>query len=300
MAIQPTATFTPTKQTFLNSVVNKIGKQEYSDQAYVNPLKRLKGGFIENASEIEEIYVSPVEAKDFDAEGKGSLDRVKPNVKVQYHNNEKEHSYQTTIHDKEVRKGFRSSEGVQKLADHLIQSLHNGTELVEYKDMVEVLKALCNAKMETNTFEVEPVIDEPSAMKLCKSIKKVIPKMGEWNALYSKVANFAPKGKLILFLDSDVDVEIKIEYLASVFNMTVAELNDTTKMIIPNLKDKLGDNVIALLCDERCIKINPTYYNCESVRNAKGKFTNYHLATQTLFSYTDWFQFAVFKEKVQV
>ena len=296
MAIAPTGEYSMAKQEFLNSVINKIGKQEFSDQAFVNPLKRLKGGFIESASDIEEIYVSKAEDTGYDVEGQGVMDRVKPSVFVQYHTNEIEHGYKVTVHDKQVRKGFTTKGGVSTVANHIIQSMHTGSEIDEYNDVINTIKALCGAKKTGNTISVSPVIDETSAKIFCKEVKKVIPKMGEWNDVYSAKPNFAPKNRLMLFIDSDVDVEVQTEYLASLFNMTVGELNDTTKVVIPNLKSKLGNNQFALLCDERCLKINPTYYNVESIRNTRGKFTNYDLVTGTLLSYTDWFQFVVFTE----
>lgn len=298
MPIKPTGNYTIAKQEFLNSVINKIGRQEYSDQAYYNPLKRLKGGFIDSASDIEEIYVSRAEDTGYDKEGTGVLDRSKPTVYTQYHTNEAEHGYKVTVHDKQARKGFTSSQGLSSLADHIIQSLHNGSNIDEYTDVINTIKALCSAKTATNTIKVAPVTNEETAKAFCKEVKKIIPKMGEWNELYSKKPNFAPKNRLMLFIDSDVDVEVSTEYLASLFNMTVAQLNDTTKVIVPNLKTKLGDNQFAVLFDERCIKIHPTYYNVESIRNTRGKFTNYDLVTSLLLSYTDWFQFVVFQENV--
>jgi len=297
MAITPSAEYTLTKQEFLNSVINKIGKEEFADQAFVNPLKRFKGGFIENASDIEEIYVGRATDTGYDKEGTGVLDRAKPTVNVQYHTNELEHGYKVTVHDKQVRKGFTSKGGISTLANHIIQSMHTGAELDEYQDILNTLKALATAKTTNNTISVSPVKDETTAKAFVKEVKKVIPKMGEWNEVYSAKPNFAPKNRLVLFIDSDVDVEIQTEYLASLFNMTVSQLNDTTKITVPNLKTKLGDNQFALLCDERCIKVHPTYYNVESIRNTRGKFTNYDLVTGTLLSYTDWFQFVVFTEK---
>lgn len=298
MTIKPNATYTVAKQTFLNSVVNKIGKQEYADQTYVNPLKRLKSDFIENASDIEEIYVSKADDTGYDVEGKGQFDRVKPVTFTQYHRYEKEHGYKITIQDKEIRKGFLTKGGVSKMADHIIQSMHTGAEIDEYQDVIDTLKAMVNDTdlLPTQTINCLPVVDEVSSKKFCKEVKKIIPKMGEYNSLYSIKPNFAPLKKLILFLDSDVDVEIQTEYLASLFNMTIAQLNDTTKIVIPNLKAKLGNGTFAVLCDERCIKIHPTYYNVESCRNTRGKFTNMDLVTSSLLSYTTWFQMVIFKE----
>jgi hypothetical protein len=298
MAISPKPDYTVTKQEFLNTIINKIGKQTYTDQAYINPLKRFKGEFIENATDIEEIYVAPASDTGYDKEGTGVLDRKKPVTYAQYHTDTKEHGYAVTQNDKEVRKAFHTKEGVSRLADHIIQSLHNGDNIQEYNDVIEVIKALANAKTVNNTITVSKVVDETTAKNFCKEVKKVIPKMAEFNSLYSAKPNFAPKERLVLFIDSDVDVEVSTEYLASLFNMTVAELNDTTKILIPNLVTKLGGGQFAILCDERCLKIHPTYYNIESIRNTRGKFTNYDLVVELLVSYTDWFQFVVFVESV--
>ena len=292
-----TANYTPKKGEFLNSVINKIGKQTYSNQVYVNPLKRFKGEFIEQASDIEEIYVGRSEDTGYDIEGKGVLDRVKPTVKTQYHTDEVEHGYKATLHDKEMRKGFLSKGGMATMGDNILQQMHTGLEIDEYHDILSVLKLLTTKKTANNTISVTKVTDELTAKTFCKEVKKIIPKMGEWNSLYSAMPNFAPKSRLVMFLDSDVDVEVSTEYLASLFNMTVAELNDTTKIIVPNLTAKLGDGQFAVLLDERCLKIHPTYYNIENIRNTRGKFTNYDLVNMALLSVTDWFQFIVFKEK---
>ena len=56
----PSTTNVNAMNEFLETVVNKIGRQEWASRAYVNPLRRFKKGFIENANEIEEIYVQRV------------------------------------------------------------------------------------------------------------------------------------------------------------------------------------------------------------------------------------------------
>lgn len=296
--IGPTGTYTNLKGEFLNSVINKLGVQSYSDQSYSNPLKRFKGEFIEGATDIEEIYVGRATDTGYDKEGVGVLDRAKPVVSAQYHTDEVEHGYKVTVHDKQMRKAFLQKGGVNTMGDHIIQSMHNGSNIDEYTDIINALKLLTTKKTANNTISVTKVTNDITAKAFCKEVKKIIPKMGEWNSLYSAKPNFAPTNKLVLFLDSDVDVEVNTEYLAALFNMTVAQLNDTSKVIVPNLSTKLGDTQFAVLCDERCLKINPSYYNVESIRNTRGKFTNYDLVTNLFTSCTDWFQFIVFKEKI--
>ena len=300
MAIAPTSTYTQTKQEFLNSVLNKIGKQEFSNKTYKNPLKRLRGQFINGPTDIEEIYVDRVADTGYDKEGSGVLDRVKPTVSVQYHTNTVEHGYKTTVHNKQMRKGFLNKDGLQTMAQAIINSLHTGQELDDYQDCINTLKALTTSPKgsKDNIIEVSPVTNEATSKAFTKAIKKTIHKMKDYSSVYSDKSSFANANELILFMDSDTDVEVEIEHLASAFNMTIAQLNETSKIIIPNMKKKLGNNTIAVLAHEKCIKINPCYYDLDSIKNTRGKFVNFDLATETLCSYTTWYPYAIIQETV--
>lgn len=312
MAIKPTPTYTTTKQEFLNSVLNKIGKQEFSNLVYINPLKRIKGEFIEGPTDIEEIYVERSVDKGYDPNGDGVLDREKPVTFVQYHTNTKEHGYKATIQNKQMRKGFMTKNSLSTMANTILNQLHTGCEVDEYQDCLDTLKALVTnsqllsvtemvdgkeigvARTMQNVITISPVTDEATAKVFVKEIKKTIHKMSDYSTTYSDKANFARPSDLLLFIDSDVDVEIQIEWLAGAFNLSPAQLNDTTKIVIPNMKSKIG--AIGVLCHHKCLKINPCYYDIDSIKNTKGKFINYDLVTETLLSYTTWYPHAIIKD----
>lgn len=312
MAIQPSPTYTTTKQEFLNSVLNKIGKQEFSNLVYINPLKRIKGEFIEGPTDIEEIYVERSADTGYDPNGTGVLDRHKPSVFVQYHHNTVEHGYGATIQNKQMRKGFLTKNALSTMANTILNQLHTGCEVDEYTDCLNTLKALVDSSQaasysETvdgksrtvkrtmnNIITVSPVVDEATSKAFIKQVKKVIHKMADYSTTYSDKANFAKPKDLLLFLDSDVEVEMQLETLAGAFNLTVAELNETTKIVIPNMKEKVG--AIAVICHHKCLKINPCYYDIDSIKNTKGKFVNYDLVTETLLSYTTWYPHAIIKD----
>ena len=296
MAIQPTATYTQTKQEFLNSVLNKIGKQEFANTVYKNPLSRIRGNFIEGAHDIEEIYVERSADIGYDPNGTGVLDRVKPAVTVQYHTNTVEHGYKATIQYKQMRKGFLTKNALSTMANTILNQLHTGAEVDEYNDCLNTLKALVAAPKGTknNVITVSPVTNEATSKAFVKEIKKTINKMADYDKIYCDKANYAKPSDLILFIDSDVDVETQIEWLASAFNLSIAQLNETTKLVIPNMKAKVG--AIAVICHHKCLKINPLYYDIDSIKNTKGKFINYDLATETLLSYTTWYPYAIFKD----
>lgn len=286
----PSATYVIKKQEFLNSVVNKIGKQIYSTTAYTNPLKRIKRGFIENANEIEEIYIARAVGYDYDPTGAGALDRVKPSVTTQYHQVDYAKDFQVTIQDKQVRKGFTSKEGVTRIANEIMESLHTGAEYEEYNKCLEILDTIAtNSKYKK---EVTEVTDQRSAMDFVKEIKKTINKMGRRGTTFATVENHCKPSQMILFLNEDWDVEMDVEMLAQAFNMSKQEIDDCVKIKIPELTT--NKKTRAILCDERAIQIYDTYYGLEPQRNAKGKFTNHFLSTEKIFSYSNLVNIAVF------
>lgn len=286
----PSATYTIKKQEFLNSVVNKIGKQVYSTTAYTNPLKRIKRGFIENANEIEEIYIARAVGYDYDPEGTGALDRVKPNVTTQYHQVDYAKDFQVTIQDKQVRKGFTTSGGVTRIANEIMESLHTGAEYEEYLKCLEILDTIATNSKYKKT--VTDITDQRSAMDFVKEIKKTINKMGRRGTTFATVENHCKPSQLILFLNEDWDVEMDVEMLAQAFNMTKQQIDDCVKIKIPELTT--NKNTKAILCDERALQIYDTYYGLEPQRNAKGKFTNHFLSTEKIFSYSNLVNIAVF------
>ena len=288
----PSTSYAIKKQEFLNSVVNKIGKQIYSSTAYSNPLKRIKRGFIENANDIEEIYIARAVGYDYDATGAGALDRVKPSVKTQYHQVDYAKDFQVTIHDKQVRKGFTTKEGVSKLANEIMESLHTGAEYEEFTKCIEILDTIATSSKYKK--EVADVVDKTSAINFTKELKKTIKKMGLRSTDYATVENHCKSKNMILFLNMDWSVELDVEMLATAFNMTKQELNDCTIIEIPELTT--NKNTRAILCDERALQIYDTYYGLEPQRNAKGKFTNHFLSTEKIFSWSNLVNIAVFNK----
>lgn len=287
----PSNNYTTAKGEFLNSVVNKIGKQIWSSKAYVNPLKRLKKGFIENANDIEEIYIARAVGTAQDPDGVDTLKRVKSTVKTQYHTQDYEKSYTVSVSDKQVRQGFLTSGGVTKVAEKILESLHTGYEYDEYIATLDVLEKLAKAAPSTAKKKVTDVTDLASAKAFTKEVKKDVKKMARRSTTYATVENHSKPSDLILFLNDEWSVEIDVELLATAFNISKADLSEMTIIEIPDLGTS---NIKAVLCDEGAIQIYDTYYGIEPQRNAKGKFTNQHLSTDKILSWSNMYNVCVY------
>ena len=270
------------KNEFLGSLVNKIGRQEYSSKAYLNPLAKFKKGFIDNANEIEEIYVARVQGLSQDLDGTTTLKRVKPDVKTLYHNQEYGKCYTATITDKQVRQAFTSKDGIKRIADEILSQQHTGVEYDEYVAMKKAINDFAAAVPETAQRTITEVTNQTTAKDFVKKIKKDIGKMQFRSTNYCQYEQHSKAEDLVLFIHIDYQAEIDVELLATAFNIDKAELNTRVVYVDGFANTKLR----AVLLDVGAIKVFDTLYNNEQQRNAQGMFTNYHLNVEKIVSYS--------------
>ena len=270
------------KNEFLGSLVNKIGRQEYASKAYLNPLAKFKKGFIDNANEIEEIYVARAQGLSQDLDGTTTLKRVKPDVKTLYHNQEYGKCYTATITDKQVRQAFTSKDGVKRIADEILSQQHTGVEYDEYVAMKEAINDFATAIPETAKRNISEVTNQTTAKEFVKKIKKDIGKMQFRSTNYCEYEQHSKAEDLVLFVHIDYQAEIDVELLATAFNIDKAELNTRVVYVDGFTDTKLR----AVLLDVGAIKVFDTLYNNEQQRNAQGMFTNYHLNVEKIVSYS--------------
>lgn len=278
-----------TQNEFLGSVVEKIGRQEYASRAYQNPLAQFKKGFIENASEIEEIYVARVQGVEQDMEGADTLKRVKPNVKTQYHKQNYGKCYTATVTDQQVRRGFTSNGGVRKIADEILTQLETGYQYDEY---IAMRDNFCDLIADTpSKTVVADIVDNETAKAFVKQIKKHISEMKFRNTKFATVERNCQSDQLMLVLKVGILAEINVELLAQAFNVDKTDL-DTMIVEVDDFPN--APNVIGMLLEKEALMVFDTLYNIEPQRNAKGMFTNHHLNVEKIISTSNMYNVAVY------
>ena len=126
----------------LGEIIQKVGKQEYASKGYSNPLAELKRDFIDSATKIEEIYVERALAQEPDPTGVDTLKRVKQDIKTKYRQENYAKCYTISIQDNEVKEGFTTKQGIQKLADKKIEALNRGISVDEFKAMSDTINQI--------------------------------------------------------------------------------------------------------------------------------------------------------------
>lgn len=286
---KPSSSKLNTQNEFLGSLVEKIGRQEYSSRAYMNPLAKFKKGFIENASEIEEIYVARVQGVAQDLDGTDTLKRVKPNITTQYHKQNFGKCYTATISDQQVRRAFTTKDGVRKIADEILTQLQTGYEYDEYIQMRDNMVDLIDGT--PCKVQISSITDNTTAKAFTKQVKKHVADMKFRSTRYSTVERHCQEKDLVLVLRSGLLAEIDVELLATAFNVS---LTDVPTMVV-EVDDFTGyPNVQAMLIEKEALMVFDTLYNLEPQRNAKGMFTNHHLNVEKIISTSNMYNVAVY------
>ena len=287
---KPSKTAIITQNEFLGTVVEKIGRQEYSSKAYLNPLARFKKGFISNANEIEEIYVARVQGTTQDFDGTDTLKRVKPNITTQYHKQNYGKCYTATVTDEQVRRGFTTEGGVRKIADEILTQLQTGYEYDEYIAMRNNFCDLIEGTPCKRT--ITAITNQTTAKDFVKKVKKDIAKMQFRNTEFATVERNCKPSDLVLVLRTGLLAEIDVELLATAFNVNRTQL-DTMVVEVDDFPD--NENVQAMLLEQNALMVFDTLYNIEPQRNAKGMFTNHHLNVEKIISTSNMYNVAVYQ-----
>lgn len=288
---------------FISTLLNMIIKQVIHNKFFSDPLKSLKKGTKPLGDTIEEIYANFVQAKGFDPTGADLLDREMPDVKAVYHRMNRQDRYKITISPEQIQKAFASYDKLESFIQTIINTLYNSSELDEFVLMKQLIKqAIDNNAMKVVTIP-DPVASEQNAKDFIKAVKIVSGDMVFANSnnnayLESQstdnkaLITCTPKSEQILIIDNATDVSVSIEVLAYVFNMSVAEFNDTRKIVIDAFPD---ESIRACLIDEQFLQVYDDLLLFKEFENAEGLYKNYYLHVWQTLAYSNLVNAVAFK-----
>ena len=288
---------------FITTLLNMIIKQVIHNKFFSDPLKSLKKGTKPLGDTIEEIYANFVQAKGFDPTGADLLTREMPDVKAVYHRMNRQDKYKITISPEQIQKAFSSYDKLESFVQTIINTLYNSSELDEFVLMKQLIKqAIDNNAMKVVTIP-DPVASEQNAKDFIKAVKIVSGDMVFANSnnnayLTSQTSDTkelitcTPKSEQILIIDNATDVSVSIEVLAYVFNMSVAEFNDTRKIVIDAFPDT---SIRAALIDEQFLQVYDDLLLFKEFENAEGLYKNYYLHVWQTLAYSNLVNAVAFK-----
>ena len=290
---------------FMSTLLNMVAKVVIHDKLFTNPLKGLKKGNKPLGDTVEEIYNNFLKAEVYDATGSNLLERKLPDTKTVYHRMNRKDKYKVTVNEVSLRKAFQSYESLGTYIKSIINSLYNSAELDEFKLMKELIK-IADEKKAMKVVKVDDPTDGEHGKEFIKTVKIVSGDMAfpnEHNNAYltaqsvdsKPITTFTRKSEQILILDNATDVSLSVDVLASIFNMSVAEFNDTKKIVIDSFHDP---KVRGCLVDEQFFQIFDDLIQFKSFENPEGLYWNYYLHIWQTLAYSILVNAVVFKTEV--
>ena len=271
--------------------IGKIALQLFNNYMGENKLKPLKSGELIYGSDIEEFFVERAKGNEYDPEGPNPLTRKKPEIKIMYHRKNYSAQYDVSLSDTQIRTAFTSVGNLNNLMSMIVNSLYAGAEDDEYINMKEILATYFvkdEAGQDTSVYayadyEVPKIVDKSTAERFVKTVRKAVSDMSYASKNYNAmgVTTKTNKENIYFLVHKDVIAEVDVEVLAKAYNMGKTDFEPTIIEV-----DNFGsmENTYGLLIDKDFMKVYDVLFDMETMRNGKGKFTNYFLTVEQIHS----------------
>lgn len=279
---------------FTSTLLNKLVKSVVITKSFTNPLKPLKKGKKPLGDTVEEIYNNFLKGTTYDPEGKALLTRTLPDTKTVYHRMNYKMKYPVSVNRDELSRAFMSYDALEKYITGIINSLYNSAELDEFINMKQIIaSALTKGAMKSITI-ADPTTSEQNAKDFITAVKTVSGLMRfpseEYNGYLQvqetdtkPITTFSRYDEQVLIIDTATNTKVAVDVLASTFNMSVAEFNETRKIVIDTFPDK---NVRAVIVDEQFFQIFDDLFVIKAFENGEGLYTNYWLHVWQTIAYS--------------
>jgi hypothetical protein len=156
---------------FIVNLIDRIGLVIIKRALLANPLKKFKKGQMQQGRTIEEIFTDITKAKKYDPYDAEDtvFKRQIPNVKVLFHERNRQDFYQQTVSDEQLATAFTSWNAFGDFVSSIINSIYNSAEVDEY----EYMKLLIDNYFSKGFFTVVPVSSPDTATAATEFVKKV-------------------------------------------------------------------------------------------------------------------------------
>lgn len=293
------------KNEFLNAFVFKICFTEVSNRRYKNPWSVLKKGTKPYGGIKEVVHTNPVKGVTFDGSITSDLLTVyKPDTKTAYFKRNREDKYPVSISDKQLKDAFISPSEFGSFHQSVLNAMYSGDEQDEYLLMRNaVAENISNNKQ--YVVEVDYLNNPAELIEAVKTHSRYFKyertdfagynteKKAEIEAgTLTPVSTWCPTDKQALLIREDVDVKTDIEVLAKAFNMDKADFGQRKIGF-----DSLGEDVLAVLCDEGFFNFEDDMYKVANFSNGSNLVTTYFLHHWETIGLNPFANCVVFKQK---
>lgn len=292
-------------------LLQKIVFQAVYNKTFNNPLAELEGERLPLGQFIENIYVAPAEAREFNVNDfAGLLQRYEAQVAVEHLSVNRDLQWCVTLTRDKIRNAFTSWNALEDLISGYINSLYNGAYISFYEDT----KGLVTSAYKGNKIQVVQVsdpVDEQTAKALIRQIRATFSKMKIPSTKFNAWSKMQSDGKalkvwsdpedIVVMISADVDALVDVEVLARAFNMDKTDFLGRVIVVDDfNIRDKQGNvvvdgsNIKCMIADKAWFKIKTQDFDMSDFFNPNNRTWNYYLNSVRMYNYSFFANAVVF------
>lgn len=270
---------------FVTALIDRIALVVIKHKTLTNPLAKFKRGMMPFGYTVEEIYTDITKGKRYDPQDSESTvwKREIPDVKVFFHQRNRQDFYEQTIGEDQLKAAFTSFATFDNFLSSIIEAIYNSVELDEYLYM----RGLIDSYYEKGFFhsiKVEAPTDAEKTRALVKKIRSTARRltlpMGSRKYNHAGVHTKSDMDRLHLFITAELEAELDVDVLAVAFNMSRSDFMGKVTVI-----DEFANPAIqCVLVDENWFMVYDTNQKMNSIYNPKGLYFNYFYHTWQVLS----------------
>lgn len=290
-------TYNVVYNTFINSLIHKIGLTILQTKSFNNPLKAFKTGTMLSEQDIEEIWVDQFRQAEGSYDSNGGVEaggvhpfkrRTYNEVKVMYHRQNRQDKYVITISKVDILRAFRSEATLNSFLTAQFNSLYTGAEYDEFIHMKQLFaEAIKDSETPMFNYDVDAIDGTPAkALAFIRACKKAVKDMAWPSTLYNKagVRTSSKANELVMFVNKDVAVHLDVDAYSQIFGPEYAKMGVQVIEVDNFGSDETG--TYALIMDKDWFKVYDTLQELEELKNPEGLYTNYWLHIWQILSYS--------------
>lgn len=278
--------FQPTRNEFLDALVNRIARVIITSKSYTNPLRMFKKGIMGYGETVEEIFAHVARAHQYNPH-KAESDFAKreiPDVSAVFHKMNYQNYYKKTIEYNELKLAFLSENGVQTLIAGIVDAMYTGSELDEFIIMKNLI-AQGAQKGQIRPITVASGTTEADLKSVATTIKATSNAMEFMSNQYNYLGAVTrtPKSDQYLIMNAKYDAAFDVNVLASAFNMDKAEFMGH-KVLVDDFGALEGTGAVAALVDKDWFMVFDNQTQFTEWYNGEGLYWNYWYHVWKTFS----------------
>lgn len=274
--------YEPTKNTFVDTLVNVIGRVWIEYHMFTNPLRMLKKGRLEFGDTVEHLFVNIAKAHQFDpavAETEW-MKREIPDVLARFYKRDYRVFYKQTISDDDLRAAFFSWGDLSNFIAGVFNSMYTGAENDEYLTMKELINQYGRNGMFA-TRVVPEISNADAAKEFLVAVRAMSTNLTFLSCQYNAlgVLTQTPRTDQILLITGEADAYVDVMALAAAFNLEYQQFQ-YRKIVVdhfgnPNDPADPMNDVQAILIDEDFYQCYDALEKFTRDMNGQGLYWNY-------------------------